>query len=277
VAEVVGGFGVPHNPHFPTLVEQDTPLGVEVERLYGSVADRLWATTPDVILFITSDHYNIFWETLPIFSIGVAESAQGASDYPSLVPRELRIDSALAHALQAHAVQADFDVGVLQEFDFDHTVVAPMNFLAGERDVPLVPVFVNAFLRPLPSARRCFALGRALREAVERYPTPARVAVVASGSFSLEIGGPRIAEDSHVGVPDSDWYDRVVHLLGTGEVDRLVEEATDARIEEAGNAAGEILDWIVMLGTIDAAPAAFLGEQPAFGHAFAAWPGKPST
>jgi len=68
VAEIVGGFGIPHNPHFPTLVEQGAPLGVEIERLYGGVAERLWATAPDAILFVTSDHYNIFWETLPIFS-----------------------------------------------------------------------------------------------------------------------------------------------------------------------------------------------------------------
>jgi len=50
---------------------------------------------------------------------------------------------ALLRAIQRHLVHADFDVAMLQELDFDHTVVAPMHFLAGDRNVPLVPVFVS--------------------------------------------------------------------------------------------------------------------------------------
>jgi Catalytic LigB subunit of aromatic ring-opening dioxygenase len=272
VAELVGGFGVPHNPHFPTWVEEGHPLAAEIERMYGEVASRLEAAEPDAVVFVTSDHYNMFWEILPLFALAVADSARGASDYPTIAPRELPIDRELAGFLQERLVRADFDVARLQEVELDHTVVEPMQFLAPGRDLALVPVFVNVFLRPLPSARRCFALGRAIRGAVEAFPEPRRVAVVASGSFSLEIGGPRIAEDSHTGVPDPGWLGRVVELLRAGELDRLVEEATDERLDRAGNAGGELLDWLVMLGTIDAAPAAHVDVQPQFGHAYASWP-----
>src|SRR5262249_35590071 len=153
-------------------------------------------------------------ETLPIFAIGVAESAHGASDYPEL-DRTLRIDAQLARHVQRKVVDAGFDVGMLQELDFDHTIVAPLHFLAPE-DVAIVPVYISAFIRPLPSARRCFALGRAIRDAVRSAQGSSRVAVVASGSFSLEIGGPRISETSHTGVPDPAWMARVVDLLRAG-------------------------------------------------------------
>src|SRR5205807_596885 len=142
---------------------------------------------PDVLVYITSDHYNLFWEAIPIFTIGVAESAHGASDYPEL-DRELRIDSGLARQIHEYLVRNEFDVGMLQELEFDHTVIAPLHFLMPDSDVPVVPLFVNAFMRPLPSARRCLGLGRAIRAAIEAAPDAYRVAVAGTGSFSLEIG-----------------------------------------------------------------------------------------
>lgn len=159
-----------------------------------------------------------------------------------------------------------------QEFDFDHTVIAPLHFLVPDASIPVVPVFVNALIPPLPSAARCLALGSAIAAAVRTAPGDARVAAVASGSFSLEIGGPRISETSHTGVPAPEWVDRVMALLGDGEVARLVDEATEERLAHAGNAGGELLEWIAMLGTIESGPPAFLDVQPTFGHAYAAWP-----
>jgi aromatic ring-opening dioxygenase catalytic subunit (LigB family) len=270
VAEIVGAFGVPHNPHFPTWVTNGHPLAGEIARLYGALRDAYEHAAPDTLVYITSDHYNLFWESLPIFAIAVAESAHGASDYPEL-DRDLRLDAALGRHVQAHVVDAGFDVGMVQELELDHTVIAPLHFLAPDADVALVPVFINGFIRPLPSAQRCFALGRAIRDALETAPGSARVAVVASGSFSLEIGGPRISEDSHTGVPDPAWMERVLELLRAGDVERLVAEATDEQIWRAGNAGGEVLDWIAMLATIDPRPPTVLDAQPQFGHAYAAW------
>jgi protocatechuate 4,5-dioxygenase beta chain len=139
-------------------------------------------------------------------------------------------------------------------------------------EVPIVPVFISAFVRPIPSSRRCHALGRVIREAVERYPEPTRVAVVATGSFSLEIGGPRISADSHTGIPDPRWVDRVMALLRSARVEELVQEATDDQLAQAGNAGGEVLDWIAMLGTIDPRSPGFLEVQREYGHAYGAWP-----
>jgi protocatechuate 4,5-dioxygenase beta chain len=269
MAQIVGAFGVPHNPHFPTWVEQGHPLAGEIARMYGELARRLAELRPDTLVYFTSDHYNLFWESLPIFSIAVADGAHGASDYPEL-QRDLAIDSELARAMQAHLVHAGFDVGMLQELEFDHTVVAPLHFLAPGDAPRLVPVYINGFIRPLPSARRCLALGQAIREAVEAA-RGGRVAAVASGSFSVEIGGPRIAEDSHTGVPDPAWVERVLELLRAADMDTLVAEASDDQLWAAGNAGGELLDWIAMLAMFDPQPPDFLEVQPQFGHAYAAW------
>lgn len=271
MSELVAAFGVPHNPHFQTWIEQRVPGSDDVVRLYGEIAERLAASAPDVIVFFTSDHYNVFWESLPIFSIAVAPQARGASDYPEL-SRLVEIDAELASHLQREVVRAGFDVGVVQALELDHTVVAPLQLMDPAADLPIVPVFVNGFIRPLPAAHRCLALGAALRAAIETAPLGRRVAAIASGSFSLEIGGPRISDDSHTGVPDPEWLDRVLALLRAGDVDQLVAAATDEQLWRAGNAGGELLDWIVMLGMFDARPPEFLDCQPQYGHAFAAWP-----
>jgi aromatic ring-opening dioxygenase catalytic subunit (LigB family) len=273
MAQIVGGFGVPHNPHFPGWVADGAPAAEEIARLYGAVAEHLRRVRPDVLVFFTADHYNIFFETcVPIFSIGVAESAAGASDYPELRRRVVPIAADLARHIHAATVRAGFDVGMSQEFEFDHTVIAPLHFLVPEGSIPVVPVFVNALIPPLPAASRCLELGRAIAAAVCGADRDLRVAAVASGSFSLEIGGPRISATSHTGVPAPEWVERVMTLLREGAVAQLVDEATEERLAHAGNAGGELLEWIAMLGMVEPRPPAFVDAQPAFGHAYAAWP-----
>ena len=55
----------------------------------------------------------------------------------------------------------------------------------------------------------------------------------------------------------------------------LITEATDDQLAQAGNAGGEVLDWIAMLGTIGPRPPRFLEVQRDYGHAFGAWPVDP--
>ena len=271
MAEIVGGVGVPHTPHFPGIVDRDEPLGPQLRRLYGTAARHLRELAPDVLIFFTCDHYNIFFvESVPIFSIGVAPSAPGPSDYRELPAYTVPIASDLARHIQAAAVHGDFDVGMSQEFEFDHPVTVPLHFLTPEMDVPIVPVFVNGLIPPLPSAARCHALGARIREALTGMP--GRVAGVASGSFSLEVGGPRLSATSHTGIPDPQWAGRVMDLMRAGDVGRLVAEASEEQLTRAGNAAGELLTWIAMLGLVGPAPPAFIEAQREFGHAFGCWP-----
>lgn len=237
MARVVGGVGAPHTPHFPVLVQQATPLGLEVERLYREVRERLEAFQPDLLVFFTSDHYNVFFvESIPIFSIGVAESSHGPSDYPNLPSYDVPLAAELARPLQARLVEMGFDVGMSQEFEFDHPVTVPLGFLAPNMDIPVLPIFINGLIPPLPTAARCFELGRAIRTALEEQADDSRVVAIASGSFSLEIGGPRISQDSHTGVPDPAWMQHVLEQLEKGEVDELVEDATTEQLTKAGNA-----------------------------------------
>jgi len=92
-----------------------------------------------------------------------------------------------------------------------------------------------------------------------------------SGSFSLEVFGPRIAPGRSDGVPDPDWARRICALLEQGAVSKLLEEATQEQMLRAGNVGGELLDWIAMLGAVGETRPRFVTPQTEQGHAYAAW------
>src|SRR5206468_5270982 len=51
--------------------------------------------------------------------------------------------------------------------------------------IPTVPMMLNTYYPPnQPTPKRCYALGQALRQAVESWPSDKRVAVIASGGLS---------------------------------------------------------------------------------------------
>jgi len=124
---------------------------------------------------------------------------------------------------------------------------------------------------PLPSAGRCHELGRTVRRAIESFPGNLRVVTMGSGSISLEVWGPRLRIGMGDGVPDPAWVTRVCGLFEQGDVETLIRESTPEKFQAAGNVAGELLNWIAMLGTVDPKPAKSVQPQMFNGHAYAVW------
>src|SRR5439155_1145399 len=83
--------------------------------------------------------------------------------------------------------------------------------------------------------RRCFALGQMVRTAVEALPASSKVAVLASGSFSLDVGGHLSPRGQFAGTPDVGWGDTVLGHLQNGRINELLNEATGERMARAGD------------------------------------------
>jgi protocatechuate 4,5-dioxygenase beta chain len=271
MAELVAAIGVPHSPHFPSQYpkdgQDDTP------RTYRAVKAHLDAAKADAIVVIANDHFNTFFlNNFPTFAIGVAEASSGPNDETRMPHYEFAVQSELAaHVLKA-GVNEGFDFTVTQEFGMDHSMLVPLHFLTDGVRTPVVPIWVNTFVRPLPTARRCYALGNMLKGAIDRLPRSMRVVVMATGSFSLEIAGPRVDPGERSGVPDIAWSKHLHRRIGNGEIDDLLAEATPERMWKAGNIGGELLNWIVMLGTVGKGKPCYLADHDdQDGHAFAVW------
>jgi hypothetical protein len=99
-----------------------------------------------------------------------------------------------------------------------------------------------------------------------------RVAVLGSGSFSLEIGGPKINPGKRNAVPDVEWSKHIHRRLQNAQIDELVKEATPQRMWQAGNIGGELLNWMVLLGAIGAHKPRYIADHDdKDGHAYAVW------
>jgi aromatic ring-opening dioxygenase catalytic subunit (LigB family) len=266
MGQIVAGFGVPHTPMFPAQVKRDGP-DCETAQLYRTVQEHLDAVKPDVLVVFDSDHLNtFFYNNLPTFSVGVAPETIGPNDFNTDVPRtSVQVNEALGHHLREFGLSHDFDLASTEEFEVDHSIMVPLYFLTPEYQYPIVPLWVNGVAPPIPSAKRCHAVGQMVRQAVESWSDSTRVAVLASGSFSLEVSGPKS------GITDVEWMDTVLHTLGQAQHQELMEQATTERMLQAGNVSGELLNWIAMLGAVGTQKPQFLEPQMANGHAYGVW------
>jgi protocatechuate 4,5-dioxygenase beta chain len=271
MAEIVAGIGVPHSPHYPSQIARDGPE--ETARVYREVAGHLDAVRADAIVVIANDHFNTFFmNNFPTFAIGVADTTFGPNDQTKMPHYDLKVQSALAAHLRDVCIKDGFDLAVTQEFGIDHAMLVPLHYITDGVKTPMVPIWVNAFVAPLPTARRCYVLGKSVRNAIETMPEKLRVAVLGSGSFSLEIGGPKINPGKRNSVPDIEWSKHIHRRLQRAEIDELVAEATPERMGQAGNIGGELLNWMVLLGAIGTHKPRYLADHnDKDGHAYAVW------
>jgi protocatechuate 4,5-dioxygenase beta chain len=266
MAELVGAFGVPHTPMYPDLVKREGPQCAPA-LLYGAVRKHLEELQPDALLIFDSDHLStFFFNNLPTFCVGASPLTAGPNDLNANMPHyEVSVSERLAQHVHQSGVEGGFDLSLSQEFEVDHSILVPLHFLTPKMNVPIAPVFINGLAPPLPSAKRCLSLGKMVGESIKSWPKDMKVAILASGSFSLEVSGPR------VGMLDTEWMDIVLRCLGNAEAESLAEQATTDRMLAAGNVAGELLNWIALLGAIGKRKPVFLEPEQGQGHAYAAW------
>jgi hypothetical protein len=272
MAEIVGVYAVPHTPSFVNEVKLHGDR-CEPARFFSVVRSHLEKVKPDVILTINNDHFNTFFlDNWPTFAIGVAERTAGPKDRtPDMPWYELTIEADAARHILRRMSEDGFDFASSLDLEIDHGALVPLHFMVPAMTTPIVPIFINCIVPPLPRAARCYRLGKSLASAIRTWKKDMRVAVIASGSLSLEIGGPRVEVDKTFGVPDPDWATLILEKIALCDHDTLIGLATEERMLAAGNVAGELLNWIIALGIIGPLRPAILIEQPALGNAFAAW------
>ena len=173
-----------------------------------ALSDFLGKANADVALVIGDDQRELFRDDgVPAFACFTGEELVDmppSGEALERMPKGIRAASWAAHsdqprrhpvqsALSAHVAEqlarADFDLTVFTRQpagrSLGHAFTFPRYRLGLPAVTPIVPIFVNTYYPPnVPSAARCYELGRALRRAVESWPHDARVAVIASGGLS---------------------------------------------------------------------------------------------
>jgi len=263
---------------------------------------------PDVVVVFGDDQEEQFRLTnLPAFAVYAGEDFEGYRELAYAgVPgsRELLPRSAetwvkvparpdLARALLAGWQRSGFDPAFMlalpnETHGMGHAFMRPVGNLTGGRfDVPVVPVMVNCFYAPQPTAARCVAAARAIREIIESWPDELRVAVVGSGGLWHTPGAP----DAYI---DEEFDRAILDGLQKGDADRMADyfdrwrpPAAHAQLRcyesfsggtrsagGIGSGAGETRNWI-MAAAVGDRPGVLVDYVPVYaspcGMAFAHW------
>jgi aromatic ring-opening dioxygenase catalytic subunit (LigB family) len=258
MGEIVAAIGTCHTPYMFTRPPDEKPEQLDQAAAgmaeLGKVLDE---TRPDVIIFLGSDHVETFSVTcIPTFAIiaGSRAIAKFAGrDYNLPVHREMAED-----LLNRLVVEHDFDIAYSEDAELGHAFAVPFEHVIGGRDIPVIPFFTNVYVPPLPSPRRCAALGAAIAQIVRGRKE--RVALIASGGMSHFPGTTKYLS------PEFDFDRWLVAQLEAGNTDALLE-MTGTQLDEVGNT--ELLTWAVMFGAIGRQPGVLVDYIPTWHHGLA--------
>jgi len=231
----------------------------------GYEFSRRWlvAQAPDVIILVYNDHATAFsLEMIPTFAIGTAAAFQPADEGWGArpVPRVAGHPELASHIAQS-VIQDDFDLTVVNKMDVDHGLTVPLSLMCGQPAAwpcPVIPFAVNVVQYPVPSGRRCYELGKAIRRAVETYDEPLNVQIWGTGGMSHQLQGPRAGLINKTW--DNQFLDRLIDVPAAQSQVPHVEY-----VREAGSEAIELVMWLIARGAMaDAAG----GARPTVAHRF---------
>lgn len=203
---------------------------------------------PDVIFLVYNDHATAFsLEMIPTFAIGCADSFQPADEGwgPRPVPVVKGHPELAAHIAQS-VIQQDFDLTIVNKMDVDHGLTVPLSLICGqpqEWPCPVIPFAVNVVQYPVPSGRRCYNLGKAIRKAIESYDEPLNVHIWGTGGMSHQLQGPRAGLINREF--DNAFLDQLIaDPAGQADVPHI------DYVREAGSEGIELVMWLIARGAM---------------------------
>ena len=251
MARIIGGIGTSHVPTIGMAFDkgkQDDPDWMPLFRGYGPVASWLAERRPDVLLFCFNDHATtFFFDQYPTFALGVSDEYPIADEGtgPRPIPR-LNGHAALSRHIARSLVNDEFDLTIFQDLALDHGLHSPLTMMwPSQPDWPgrVIPLVVNVLQHPLPTPRRCYKLGKALKVAIESYPEDLKVAIVGTGGLSHQLIGER------AGFNNEAWDLEFLDLIDR-DPERLAGMTVDDFTRLGGNEGAEVIMWLIMRGAL---------------------------
>jgi 2,3-dihydroxyphenylpropionate 1,2-dioxygenase len=244
----------------PTL-EQQQKLRQEAEKAFAVLRADLEAAKPDVLIVIANDQFvNFFFNVIPTFFITLAEEVSGQFTRHRFHYQNHR---ELGRAILRAGLDRGIDFAFGEHVELQHTQTVPLYFLLPKPEIPILPIYVNTWVDPVPTPRRCYQLGQLIREVAAARAE--RVAILATGGLSHFPGSPRIGEI------DTKFDHQLLEIMREGKSKALADYSLE-QLLQAGDS--EFLNWMVVLGTvgdIKASNTFYMPDFVATGWGFANW------
>ncbi len=251
----------------PRLVDEVTPekKAIRFAATQDGIANLksvVAEAAPDVVVVISNPHGVLPDDMMPAFGVfrgetlfergeRQAETSDARMDAyrgpavtfrtrPPRAAREYQAMPELAEHLIDSLIAEDFDVAstleLRKEHGLDEAFQVYYELYDPDAKLPMVPFFLSRYLPSQATPRRCYALGGALRRAIESWGSDKRVALMASGGLSHQI-------------VDEDFDHLVIDALVENDADVL--GSLDRMRLNRGPGTPEILNWITVAGAMD--------------------------
>jgi protocatechuate 4,5-dioxygenase beta chain len=261
VARITAGVATSHTPAIGAALDlgrSNDDYWRPVFAGYDWTKQWIAEAKPDVVLLVYNDHASAFsLEIIPTFAIGCAESFLPADEGFGTRPVPVVEGHAdLAWHIAQSTILDEFDMTIVNKMEVDHGLTVPMSLMFGQPaswPVKVVPLAVNVVQYPPPTANRCYALGEALRRAVESFEEDLDVQIWGTGGMSHQLQGPR------AGLINKEFDAAFLDRL-TADPEALRQLRHIELLREAGSEGIELVMWLIMRGA--------LGDDPKELHRF---------
>ncbi|MCH2668266.1 MAG: hypothetical protein MK009_00170 [Gammaproteobacteria bacterium] len=237
----------------------DTEIKEQLYKGFSVLRKKMLATEPETLLIISSEHFtNFFLDCMPAFTIGQAKEYFGPVEPWIKIKQGTTIgDPSLSKRLLDACYKDGIELAYSHEMKLDHGTMIPLSFLDPTRELPIIPLIINAMTYPMPTQKRCYELEKTLYKALKSEKK--RVAVIAAGGLSHAPG-----EHTH-GKIDAQLDREFIRLIVEKDVDTFTS-FTDEELESRGLGTHEIRTWVTLAGV-----AKDLKATPLFYEPIPAW------
>jgi hypothetical protein len=225
----------------------------------AKLRESIAAARPDVIIVVGDDqHENLVDDNMPPFSIYIGDEAEASVSLRYLNESKAdnrtkyRIAAKMAHALIDGLMNEGFDPAYSKRTRYDgglgHAFARVLKFVSPAGDVPVIPVMINTYYPPAPSAQRCAAFGQALARVFRQIPGDERVVIIGSGGLSHTKIDEQLDQSFIRALESSD-----LAYMAAMPADKLVEGTSEIRnwivTAAAANRPGKMIEYIPLYRT----------------------------
>jgi len=223
MARVVGVFNTAHSPflYMPPerwnevragrALREDVPFDdletnkrkkERIEAAFATMRQKMAALAPDVVIIFGDDQYECFdFTNFPAFAVYVGEDFEGSLSHrdvnfgrppgngerPEFPKAKLKGHPALGTSLLTGVMKRGFDPAFCMDMPkpergVGHAFLRPAESIT-DMKTPVIPVLINCYYAPQPTAMRCYEFGKAVRAAIDEHPRDLRVVVLGSGGL----------------------------------------------------------------------------------------------
>lgn len=242
----------PFNPK-PNIAAEITPdaMRAHADRCDAAISklgEKLRAWNPDVLIVCGDDQEeNILTDNMPPFTIFMGAEADATLHYTYFGTQEdatqitrYQVDAGLAKSLLLGLMDEGFDpswsIETRNPTGLGHAFGRALKKLSPDCRIPIVPVMVNTYYPPAPSAKRCYDFGVAMGRVLARQTDAKRVAIIGSGGLS------------HTKIDES-LDQNVIKAIESNDGKYLSSLSSDVLV----TGTSEIRNWILVAGAAGAA------------------------